>query len=230
MPVAPEVNYITVQDMRDEGVPTSVPDALLERRIALASRMVEAATGRLFGARTMVARVNGTGSATLYLRDPIIDVVSLGYGDTVFDVADYTVYNRHLTEGMTSPDDRSDPRIDLLGGWFPRGKQNVIVDGVFGYTDPTASNPYGKVPDLIVHVTKLLVIREMDKMGTAMGASNRFDKANRHRLTSERTRDQAYTLNPSAASTGVGGGFFTGDPEIDRILALYARPMQIASV
>ncbi|TBR17486.1 MAG: hypothetical protein EPO57_09150 [Chitinophagaceae bacterium] len=61
-------------------------------------------------------------------------------------------------------------------------------------------------------------MRELYKMADV---GRRNDAMNRNRLTSERTRDQAYTLE------GLGtlrGAFLTGDPEIDHILASFMRP------
>ncbi len=236
---APLLSYATIADMRDEGVPTSVADALLAKRLLLASRFVEAATKRFFYPKAMTITVDGRGGPKVLLDDPIISVSEVLFDTTpwapsatMIDLDMLRVYNRHLTEGLLSPDDRNNPKIEIftpaamLNHYgaartytslvFPRGQRNVTITGVFGYTDPDGTAT-GKTPDLIVHVTKLLVMRELDKMSKTAA---RFDRHARHRLTSERTRDQAYTLE----GLGTAKGYFTGDPEIDNILAYYQRP------
>lgn len=238
--VSPEESYIFVADMRDEGVPASITDAWLAKRILLASRFVDAATKRFFSAREMTIRVDGRGGSKILLSDPIIAISEVLFDTTPWapsateiDLDLVRVYNRHLSQGLLSPDDRNNPKLELFSpsemltrygssrSWarlvFPRGQQNVTITGVFGYTDPGGPNARGKTPELIKHVTKLLVMRELDKMSRV---ANRWDRHNRHRLTSERTRDQAYTLDP----LGPARGFFTGEPEIDNILAFFLRP------
>lgn len=259
----PDTNYCMVADMREEGVPSSVTDAFLLKRINLASRFVERVTRRWFYPKPMTIRLDGTGGAKLLLSDPIIGIskvtfeISPLYPDefTVVETDIMRVYNRHLVWNLTEPDDRNSPKIELFNpGYvrqrntqlltrlaFPIGQQNVQVEGVFGYTDSASGTPpysgaasfdparqvnvsnQGVTPDLIRHVTKLLVIRELPKMANVAA---RFDARNRFRLTSERTRDQAYTLEGLA---GRWGAFFTGDPEIDNILAYYQRPPAIGA-
>ncbi len=244
----PSQDYCLVADMREEGVPVSVSDSLIAKRITLASRFIEAATRRFFYPKEKTVKLDGRGGPKLLLQDPIIAIEEVRFEVSPLYPSEFTlvendiirVYNRHLSQGLTEPDDRNNPRIELfnpawvrpLGGGhtlltalnFPRGQQNVQVKGVFGYTDPDpdATNTQGKTPDLIRHACKLLVMKELAKMSNV---SARFDARNRFKLTSERTRDQAYTLggNGSAAG-GLVGASFTGDPEIDHILAYYQRP------
>ena len=101
-----------------------------------------------------------------------------------------------------------------------RGVQNVVINGLFGYTDPDGS-PTGRTPELIRHVTKLLVLREIPTM---TDTSQREDRQKRWRIVSERTRDQGYNLDPLHAHGG-----FTGDPAIDAILAAYERAPQLGA-
>ena len=107
---------------------------------------------------------------------------------------------------------------------FPIGQQNVKLVGVFGYTEWDQSITQGKTPELIKHVTKLLVIRNLAKLSKT---SQRFDAIARSRITSERTRDQSYTL--SALGNAQTGAFFTGDPEIDHVLAYFQRPPSLGA-
>jgi hypothetical protein len=237
--------YALVSDLRDEGVTTTeATDARLARLILLASQYVDRVTGRFFEPRPMTLTVDGSGDRAQLVGHPIIAVNQAQMFVGTFsefsvlpvDPAMYRVYNRHLSQGLLDPDDREDPKLeflhwsDLLGAhttpagylglgslvWLP-GVQNVIIDGLFGYTDPDGT-AIGSTPDLIRHVTKLLVLRESPKM---TDLTRREQRQNRWRLTSEHTRDQGYNLGPLQLN-----GPYTGDPEIDNILVAYQRPPQ----
>jgi hypothetical protein len=88
------------------------------------------------------------------------------------------------------------------------------------YTDPDGPGA-GRTPELIRHVIKLLVSREIPTM---TDSSVREERQKRWRMVSERTRDQGYNLEPLH-----GQGGFSGDPEIDAILASYQRAPQLGS-
>jgi len=103
---------------------------------------------------------------------------------------------------------------------WPRGQQNVEARGVFGYTEPDGS-PTGRTPELIRRVTMLLVLRELPLLGDV---DAREDAQRRFRLTSERTRDQSYTLEALRLH-----GAFTGDPEIDNVLVAFMRPPDLGA-
>ena len=235
--------YALVSELREEGVTAAdATDARLARLVQLASRYIELVTGRFFEPRPMTLTVDGSGGRIQLLGQPIIAINSVKmfvgmyaeFGVLPVIPSFFRVYNRHLTQGLLNPDDRDNPRLeffhwsDLLGVhsppaghlglgslvWLP-GVQNVVIEGVFGFTDPDGS-PMGKTPDLICHVTKLLVLREIPKM---TDVTRREEQQKRWRLTSERTRDQLYTLEALKLH-----GSFTGDPEIDNILVAYWRP------
>jgi len=239
--------YAAVSDLREEGVtPAEATDARLQRLIALASRYVERVTGRFFETRLQTLRLDGTGGRTLALGHPVIGVDGVfidsspfSPGDLPVDPSVYRVYNRHLTQGLLLPDDRDNPNLEFIHGSdlggvrfepvgalglaslvWPRGQQNVTVRGVFGYTEPDGS-PTGRTPDLIRHATKLLVMRELPRLGDI---DRREDAQRRWRLTGERTRDQSYTLEALRLH-----GAFTGDPEIDNILVAFVRPPDLGA-
>ena len=225
--------YASVSDLRAEGVTDAqASDARIQQLVSLASRYVERVTGRFFEPRVQALRVDGTGGRVLALGHPIIGIDAVAIDSNPFSPADlavdpglYRVYNRHLTQGLLLPDDRDHPRLELVHGEdghlalgrlaWPRGQQNVEVRGVFGYTEPDGS-PTGRTPELVRHVTKLLVMRELPRLADA---DRREDAQRRWRLTSERTRDQGYSLEALRLH-----GAFTGDPEIDNVLVAFVRP------
>lgn len=227
--------YAFVSDMRAEGVPVmDASDARLQVLIALASRYIERMTGRFFEPRPQTLTLDGRGGRTLLFGQPIIGIESVRIDSSPFSPADLPidrsllrVYNRHLTQGLLLPDDRDNPKLELFhvddearAFVWPKGQQNVTVTGVFGYTEPDGS-PTGRTPELIRHATKLLVMRELPLLGNV---DQREDAQRRFRLTSERTRDQSYTLEALRLH-----GAFTGDPEIDNILAAYQRPPDLGA-
>lgn len=255
--------YCTVADLRAAGVPDvpafgGVSDADLQVLIARASVLVDRYTGRFFEPRSLVIRIDGTGRNGLLLGDPIISIASITLisediqpSAQPIDLTDVRIYNRHLTQRLTNPDDRENPRIEFMdfdrrhdhpGGFhngssahflfhphrWPDGTQNVEIDGVFGYTDFSASDANGITPDPIRQVTCLLVLRmipaaysDPDKRADVLGA---------WRVTEWKTRDQTIKLADPSKLGSRGVGAFTGDPEIDSILALYSRPPMFGAV
>jgi hypothetical protein len=226
--------YAFVSDLRAEGISVAqASDARLQSLIALASRYIERMTGRFFEPRPQTLSLDGSGGRALLIGQPIIGVDAVAVDSSPFSPADldvdaslFRVYNRHLTQGLLLPDDRDNPKIELFAAdavgnlTWPKGSQNVRVSGVFGYTEPDGS-PSGRTPELIRHATKLLVMRELPLLGDV---DQREDAQRRFRITSERTRDQSYTLEALRLH-----GSFTGDPEIDNVLAAYQRPPDLGA-
>lgn len=245
--VAPTLGsgYCLVSDMREEGLSRErVSDERLLRLILLQSQYVDRVTGRFFEPRWQIQTLNGTGGRAMQLGDPIIALALVTLGNPVVNTIEpesFRIFNRHITAGITAPDDRNDPKIefvhyrDIFGRqrsasidsplfgvpfrdlFFPAGVQNVNVSGLFGFTDPDGSAT-GCTPELIRHATKLLVMREAYRF-----ASDERDERKRHRILSEGTRDQRYQLQ--AATEGA----LTGDREIDDLLLMYMRPIRISS-
>jgi hypothetical protein len=234
--------YATVQQLRDEGVTTAQStDAQLLTKIRRMSALIDRWTGRWFYPKSTVLTLDGTGKNMLLIGPPIISISQvklLGQGavlitasDDIVDLPEIRVFNRHLTQGLLDPDDRNSPKIQWLTfesygeraieivnrGLFPRGVQNIEVTGVFGYTDPDGT-PAGKTPDLINWACMQMVVRDLAPLGDT---DARDEQAMRGRMTSLRTRDQSITWS---AQTVKNSGTWTGDPQIDGIIASYRRP------
>jgi hypothetical protein len=247
----PFLGYCTVQDLRDEGVPTTgvgaKTDAELARIIERSTQLIDVFTGRFFRPVPMQIRVDGTGGRELLLGHPIVSIsevrlVSSSFIDSeaqVVELDDLEIYNRHLG-GLLNPDDRENPRLswvefderlerlpfaafDVHGVFepsrWPRGRQNVQITGIFGYTDPDGT-PTGRTPDLISRACALLAIRDAE----VLTSEDRFDARNAWRLSKLKTRDQEIQWGVPGSLGGRGAGACTGDPEIDTILARYSRP------
>lgn len=237
-----ETMYCSVQDMRDEGVPSSgygaVTDARLTTLIQRASRLIDAYTGRWFEPRTMTFLLDGKGSVSLLIEQPIIRIDSILLDGVAMSSADYVVYNRHITQNLLNPDDRENPKIEVkqplddeylfrMGlTWFPKGQQNISVTGVFGYTDYDGSDE-GATPTLIAEACKMIVLRDLP---TKYGADPTRDEKAWWRMVRQRTRDQSVDFADPSRLGHQGVGVFTGDPVIDNILRQYSRPPRIRVV
>lgn len=245
-PVEPGT-YCTISDMRDEGfTDLMASDARLYKAIRKASKFIERVTGQWFEPRFMEQKLNGRGSPFTFFGVPVIAVESVEVNsfpfdpdpDFIFSNEGIRVYNRHLS-GMLEHDDRQNPKIEIFRGprhftradydahavdyvnlHFPKGQQNVIVRGVFGYTDPDGS-PSGEVPSDIRHVCALLAARNI----TQLSDPDRSLDLQAFRISQERTREQSISFaSPGGRAASAIYGYFTGDPEIDSILAAYMRP------
>jgi hypothetical protein len=239
----PTTGYCTVQQMRDEGLTIAeCDDTRLGQIILRARRYIDSITQRFFDARTLDFRIDGTGSRVLLLDHPIISITGIYTpADATQPVSpdDYVAYNRHM-RGLFSPDDRDNPRIVYLAGdderlteeealerrgFVPRrwnkGRQNVRIVGVFGYTDPDGTTT-GTTPLAIAEVNRALVMRMFPRLNDT---DELEDRTKRHRIRSESTKGQSYSLEALAAK-----GAFTGDPAIDDVLAAYMRPAALGSM
>lgn len=213
--------YATVDDIRAEGVTTAdADDARIEHVLDLATAFIERVTRQWFEPRELTLSLDGRGDNVLQLYVPIISIESVVLDEQELEAADYVVYNRHLTQRLLNPDDRRNPRIALKSACraFNEGAQNVVLEGVFGFTDWDEDDEQGVTPLQIVHVTKLLAVREVG----LMNGSERFLDRNRYRIGSESTRDQSFSLGGNAGGSFTGD--ITGDPEIDLLLHAYRAP------
>lgn len=233
-------SYALPSDLRAEGACSEFSEARIQRALNRAGELIDRLTNWFFGPREMALTLDGTGGPALRFYFPVMGVASMAYvGDYAADVPldRVRVYNRWLTEGMVLPDDRYDARIALLpdGYQLPRfnayprelpwvaGRRNVQVKGLFGFTEPDGT-PLGRVPDAIVEVCKTLALRDLPSLYS--GADERDAERFRGRLLSETTRDQSrtYGADPRLAAAG-----WTGDPDVDAVLARYAAPPFVGS-
>lgn len=258
--------YCTVQDLRDEGITVSMlSDANALRKINVASKYIERVTGRWFEPRTRTFYLDGDGNSTLRVGHPIIEITGIatitGRGASLdeddIELDEVRIYNRHLTQGLTRPDDRARPRIEfpqLTDPWARRdvhdgfwrairqwraGRVNVKVEGVFGYTDLQPGDQVGEtsagsqVP--LSYGSTPALIAEVCKalvvrdLGQMGRPADREDWANRYRIEMEKTGDQQYKMT-SLDKLGLSGAW-TGDPYIDGILAMFvATRSQVEAV
>lgn len=239
--------YALVSDLRAECDDGEVSEVRLQMAIMVASAFLQTVTGRFFEPRYSLQRFDGRGSRALLFNDPVIAVESLAIdtqpsmrGDLPIDLDELRIYNRHLTQRMTNPDDRESPKIefvhsrdifqqqDLLSPSFagitlrsfvfPYGVQNVAVQGVFGYTEQDGT-PFGKTPEIVQYVTRLIALRNLPD-----DEQCREQVKNGWRVIEERTRDQLVRYADPRKF-----GQWTGDADIDVLLASLIRPPDLGS-
>lgn len=245
------MTYCTIQDIRDEGFSSSqYPDSRVTAAIALAGQTIDQATNRWFEPRTLDFRLDGTGTEILRLEFPIIEITEIRVEDTPMSTDDYFVYNRHVTQNLTYPDDRNEPRIELdrgttfeyYGSYYgtrarygypyprswPIAQQNIRVQGVFGYTDYDSGNTQGVTPEGIRRLCILLTLPELDQKSDP-SSSEEFSR--RWSLSEIKTRDQTFKFGGvTTPLTRLVSGSLTGNPEIDRLILFYRRPPRIGAV
>lgn len=247
----PVNTYCTVADLNDEGfIDPPYTDDHLNRKIRLASTIIENITGMWFGPKSRTIILDGLGGSVLPVFIPIVQVDDIkllfeASGSTTFqeiDMSTVRVYNRHLTMGMTTPDDRDTPKLELelftgaglfLTTW-PKGSQNIQITGVFGYTELGPDDPVGEtaersqiplsqgeIPEDIRDVCIRLVARNLP----ALSDDEAIEDATRaHQLTAVETRDQKIQWGGGGrSSSSASSSGSTGDPVIDNILSRYMR-------
>ncbi len=206
--------YITINDLKAEGLADNADESRTNRLINLACAWFDKVTGQWFESRDFTEDapllLDGSGKATLHLPVPIIEITKVIVDDEEVDPDDYVIYNRR------SPDDRGNPKIVMVDGVWASGRLNVALVGTFGYCDfvmagePAELTPV--TPELVKQVLMKLVMREMPQVMTSAGQTERRMST----VTSETTDGHSYTLEKLAASGGL-----TGDPDIDNVVALY---------
>jgi len=211
--------YASVADARSESVTvTEASDARLLRLLDEATALIDRVTGWFFEARDATFRLDGRGSRSLELPVPPIRVDRLVVSGAEVSViaGDLVIVGAPIQPGFDGP------RLTFPHGRrFPRGSDNVVVEGRWGFTEPDGTAE-GRTPLAIRRACLLLTLRNLATLSSDAAAEAR----SRWRIIEERTRDQSYRLNPIqiTASTSL-----TGDPEIDALLANYVRPMPIGA-
>lgn len=211
------MTYATVADLRDEGVRESeASDARLGLLLKEATAHIDRVTGWFFEPRAGTYRLDGRCTPSVELPVPPIriDRLTIGDSDVSLDPERVVVVGAPVQPGFDGP------RITFRYGRFPRGRGNVVVEGLWGFTEYDGTE-IGCVPFAIRRACMMLVLRNL----TPLADEASFEMRNRARITSERTKDQGYTLSAIAP----GAAALTGDPEVDSLLLPYVRPRPIGA-
>ncbi len=198
--------YATVADLREEGFQGT--DERLTALLAEACSFIDKATGWFFEPRGMQVQMEGRGGPSIEPPVPSIHISSIMVDGNPIRLEDVVVVGAPVTTPFPAP------RITRVKGVFPRGLDNVLVEGVWGYTEPDGT-AMGRTPPAIRRVAMWLALRILPKVGE--GATHAANFA--WRIIEERTRDQSIRYSNLAQGAGP-----TGDPEIDSVLVRYSKP------
>lgn len=236
------VGYCTSNDLREHVPFDTKPLSDVQVEIDLASRRIEQLTARFFEPRIATQKLNGRGTRSLVLNEPIIGINKLSIESGVtglnIDLTDISLdgirmYARHL-QGLFDPDDRDDPHIEIENfegllfqslSIFPKGPQTIHVSGVYGYTDPDGG-PMGVTP---VPLFKVIGSMAFKSIADPFGLDKTITSTSS--VTKAKTRDQeiSYSVGGSTSITTSTQGL-TGDTFTDQLLLPYVRPPHYGAV
>lgn len=210
--------YASVADLRAEGVTaTEATDERLSALLDEATALIDRVAGWFFEPRLATLRLDGRAAPSLELPVPPIRIDRLMVGDAELSLAldDLVFVGAPIQLGFDGP------RLTLRGGRrFPRGRGNVSVEGLWGFTEPDGTTE-GRTPPAIRRACMLLALRTLAPLADDAA----FEARSRWRVIEERTRDQSVKFDRTAAAS-VG---LVGDPEVDALLAAYVRPSGIGA-
>lgn len=234
--------YITVQDVRDNGVTTSMAS---NEAITLAIDTWEPIWERMckqwFEPREATLAIDGTDSDTLHFPVPIISVTEL-YLNNSAAALDPTLYRVYNNMGGAA-DDRWNPRISLVrddayGGEiftrslygtmkFIKGRQNQIITGSWGFVEADGSTPQGVRRALILLVTEKLLTPVVPSptapaLGGALVGNLVEEEVDGHRVKFAPAGAPA-----KARPAGLSG--ISQNPEVRDLMKLYRAPVHLAT-
>lgn len=224
--------YITVQDVRDAGITVAqADDAAVSEAILKWSRFMDQACRQWFNIRALDIRIDGTGTRSLHLMIPIVELDELymnGDFDSAVDSEDYVVYD-NLGVGLS--DDRRNPRIALadLGeqdlfrrtirkDLFEEGKKNQRVVGRFGFVESD-----GTTPLLIQRAVLKLTVNELSAADPINPSPSPAGP-----VISETTDGHTIRYATTTGGRKIGTVGLTGDAEVETIIQLYKGPKVMA--
>jgi len=210
--------YASVADVRAEGVTVSqATDARLSLLVGEATALIDRVTGWYFEPRVATLRLDGRWAPSIELPVPPIRVDSLLVHDAPLSLApnDVVIVGAPIQPGFDGP------RVTLRHGRvFPRGQGNVVVTGLWGFTEYDGT-PEGRTPMAIRRACLLLVLRNLAPLADEAS----FEARSRWRVLEERTREQSYRLDAATQREGL----LTGEPEVDALLEPYVRPSPLGA-
>lgn len=211
------VTYVTVQDMRDRGVPDEVGDTEILRALARATMLIDGYCGRDFWLREETYLVDGSGKAGLFLDDrPVVVIDEIKVDDCVVPAESYRVYGDVGYVRMVGE------RTIFMGhpGTFTLGTQNVEVRGSFGFEEVP---PEVKEACAILTLAFLRLMR--GELNVTESQANTTDKA----VGIKRVKVDDLSVEfeyPRETTVGASRKRTTGVPDADRLLWRYRRDIE----
>lgn len=223
--------YVSVAEMRTEGVPSSILDAKIIAALTMWQAVIERICRQHFDVRSATLDIDGTESNMLHLPVPIISVTSLYINNDFVTVQPTTMYKAYTSRGPVG-DDRKNPKITLIAEQqsifspsssrvFSKGKMNQRIVGSWGYTEPD-----GTTPEPIKYALKKLAIKQLKAGGSTGMWQGASVVTAAGPMTQEVTDGHSMTyanMFQNIVKPGTIG--LTGDAQVDAILVLYKGPI-----
>ena len=210
------MSYCEIADIRAEGITEEqMTDDQVSQLIALACNYIDKVTGQWFELRQKTIKLDGRGGQVLQLPVFLINCDEIQADGIPID--DYVLFNR-----ISPEDDRNYPKIYRRLRW-PKGIQNIQVQGEWGYVEEDGSTP------LLIKraAVKLFLYNFLPALGDSEAQA---EKALSGLLQSETTDGHSYSLNGEILKAMYENSL-TGDAEIDGIINQYTRySMELAVV
>ena len=217
------MGYCTRQEIRDRGVSvTAAADSAVDQAIIRAARIIDATTGQDFQVREATVRLDGSGTASLFLDDyPVIEILDLQVDGTPLPAEAFVCYPEAGYLRLVGA------RRDLFAGApgvFPRGNQNITIHGRFGYAT---------VPPAVNEAAILLTLEALRTGPAEADVASGSAASTRHALGIKRVRIDEISVDfvyPNDLKAGAGGKATTGLPAADRLLARFRRRLEPVTV
>lgn len=198
------MEYISVEDIRDEGVKEEeAEDPRVENLIETAEQYFENMTGQHFYEKETTMTLYGRDSKTIFLPVHIISCDKIEINEETINSDKYRIFNRYM------PDDRHNPKI-VFDFEVAEG-DTVDIEGSFGFVEED-----GSTPKMVEYAIKKLVINEIPLMTDSEGQ----DEKKRGRIIREKSDKYEYELSDVMVRNDL-----TGDPDIDRVILQYQAPI-----
>jgi len=204
----PALTYCDIADLRQSGITVEfATDERLQQAIGLANKTIEAYCNRSFWLKEKTYLLDGSGREILFLIDrPVFKVNLLEIDHCKMLPCEYAVYSE---EGY----------IKIIGygpgkGIFPKGVQNVHVQGYFGYQ---------MIPEPVKQACVLLAIDAL----TAIKNPGQSSADAARRLSSARIEDISVSFDyPNSNRKGLT----TGNLKVDGLLMPFRFNLEAAAI
>lgn len=234
------MSYVTVADMRAEGVPDAITDTQVQAALDECQAIIERETRQWFESRALTVDLDGLDSPTLWLPVPIIALTALYMNDDMDNAVDTTLYRAFIQRNQIQ-DDRRNPKVQLITNTkagiydmpaicgrfstFIKGMKQRLV-GTFGYVDTDGDGVTLITPPPIKRALKVMAARQLSSgNGTVWGEQGSVSPAS-NRVVSETTDGHSISYDAARTqATRAGSNSVTGSAEVDRILTLFKGPL-----
>ena len=225
-PTAEELNgigYCSVADMRDGGIgEDKATEDELKKALATARHVINSFCGRDFWRQEKTYHLDGEGTNVLFLTDrPIIRVSFLKADDTEIQENEYKVYSEagyiKLTDLMPIPSRR-------IGGVFPKGAQNIEVQGEFGFSP---------IPPEVRRACYLISIAVLTELKTEISLTESAANSTRNAVGLKKAKIEDISVEfeyPRNLTSQKEWRTTTGNAEADSLLLKFKKDVEAMAI